>query len=213
MPGPAPKHPSVRQRRNNAKKDFRSLPAEGRQGDAPAWPLLPDLSLTAKLEFNRDRIADLQLKYESEEDGRKKGGIRRNLDKAEMEVAQLELIIEQARDAEVGLWIELWATPQAVIWEEAHAEREVAQYVRWKIRGEAGDLEASKEARMLSDRLGLNPLALLRLRAEIENVDEREDKGQQRRQRAEPAKPKAKKKTDPRQRYLKAVEDPDDKTG
>ena len=50
--------------------------------------------------------------------------------------------------------------PQAVMWEESSAGREVAQYVRWKIRGEQGDLESAKEARMLSDRLGLNPLAV-----------------------------------------------------
>ncbi|PBO23035.1 hypothetical protein CLM85_18600, partial [Streptomyces albidoflavus] len=45
--------------------------------------------------------------------------------------------------------------------------REVAQYVRWKVRAELGDLDASKEARQLADRLGLSPLAMLRLRWEI----------------------------------------------
>ena len=33
----------------------------------------------------------------------------------------------------------------------------------------------------MSDRLGLNPLALLRLRAEVEHVEEAEDRGKRRR--------------------------------
>lgn len=183
-PGPAPKHPSVRARRNNPRADFRSLPAKGRAGRAPAWPLQPDVRTTAELELARDRVASLQVELEEAEDGRTKGRLRRSLDKQEMAVATLTLQIEQATDAEVALWSDLWATPQAVIWEEAHAHREVAQYVRWKVRAEQGDLDAAKEARMLSDRLGLNPLALLRLRAEVENVDAAQAKGQERRQRA-----------------------------
>lgn len=190
MPGPAPKHPSARARRNNAKSDFRSLPAGGRVGQAPAWPLQPDVKQTAMLEMARDRIASVQVELEEAEDGRTRGRLRRDLNKNEMIEATLSLQIEQARDAEVDLWMELWAMPQAVIWEESHAAREVAQYARWKIRAEQGDLDAAKEARMLSDRLGLNPLALLRLRAEIERVDAAEDRGARRRpERPERPKP------------------------
>lgn len=184
MPGPAPKHPSTRARRNNPRSDFRSLPARGRAGKVPPWPLRPDVLKTAELELARDRVAALQVELEEAEDGRTKGRLRRSLDKQEMTVATITLQLEQATDAEVSLWADLWATPQAVIWEEAHAHREVAQYVRWKVRAEQGDLDAAKEARMLSDRLGLNPLALLRLRAEVENVDAARARGQERRQRA-----------------------------
>jgi len=139
----------------------------------------------------RDRVASLQVELEEAEDGRTKGRLRRDLNKQEMTVAQLTLQIEQAVDAETSLWADLWSTPQAVIWEESHAHREVAQYVRWKVRGEQGDLKAAAEARQLSDRLGLNPLALMRLRAEIEHVDAAEDRGKQRRQRtASGVKPK-----------------------
>lgn len=181
MPGPAPKHPSVRARRNNPKADFRSLPAEGRTGAAPAWPLQADVQATAALELNRDKVAALQVELEEAEDGRTKGRLRRSLNQAEMVVATLTLRLEQARDAEVALWEDLWSMPQAVMWEESHAAREVAQYVRWKIRAEQGDLKAATEARMLSDRLGLNPLALLRLRAEVERVEDAEDRGARRR--------------------------------
>lgn len=197
MPGPAPKHPSVRARRNNPKKDFRVLSPEGRQGAAPEWPLHPDVIQSAMLETARDRVASLQVELEEAEDGRTRGRLRRELSKQEMSVTTLSLQIEQATDAEVGLWSDLWSTPQAVIWEESHAHREVAQYVRWKVRGEQGDLKAAAEARQLSDRLGLNPLALMRLRAEIEHVDEAEDRGKQRRQRTTPPK-KSGKGDDPR---------------
>jgi hypothetical protein len=90
---------------------------------------------------------------------------------------------------------ELWSTPQAIIWEESFAHREVAQYVRWKIRGEQGDLKASVEARQLSDRLGLNPLALMRLRTEIEHADEAADKGDKRRKASTPPKKSTTKKS------------------
>jgi len=197
MPGPAPKHPSVRARRNDAKKDFRVLSPDGRKGETPRWPLQPDVVQSAMLETARDRVASLQVELEDAEDGRTKGRLRRELSKQEMSVATLSLQIEQATDAEVALWADLWATPQAVIWEESHAHREVAQYVRWKVRGEQGDIKAAAEARQLSDRLGLNPLALMRLRAEIEHADEAEDRGKQRRQRPAPAK-KPGKGDDPR---------------
>ena len=36
MPGPAPKKEA---RRRNARPDWRTLPAEGRRGRAPAWPI------------------------------------------------------------------------------------------------------------------------------------------------------------------------------
>ena len=181
MPGPAPKHPSVRARRNNPKQDVRSLPSAGREGPAPEWPLLPDVATSAMLEVARDRVASLQVDLDGEDDGRAKGRLRRELNKNELLVAQLQLQIEQATDSETALWSDLWATPQAVIWEESHAHREVAQYVRWKVRAGEGDLKAASEARQLSDRLGLNPLALLRLRAEVEHVDEVENRGKRRR--------------------------------
>lgn len=192
MSGPPPKHPSVRTRRNDPKKDFRVLSADGREGEVPDWPLPSDVGRTAQLEVMQDRMVSLQVELEGAEDGRTRGRLQRELNKLELSAAQLRLEIEMAVDAERALWADLWAMPQAVMWEEAHAHREVAQYVRWKIRAESGNLDAGKEARMLSDRLGLNPLALLRLRAEVERVDEAEDQGARRRSSGK-AKPKPKK--------------------
>lgn len=197
MPGPPPKHPSTVARRNNPKAGFRSLPAGGRSGNAPGWPLQDDIHVTAMLEMAQDKVASLQAQIEAEEDGRAIGRLRRQLDRQALSVTTLQLQIEQARDIELALWSELWSTPQAVLWEESHAAREVAQYVRWKVRAEQGDIKAATEARMLSDRLGLNPLALLRLRAEVERVEDAEDRGARRRG-AQPPAPRRKAGDDPR---------------
>lgn len=198
MPGPPPKHPSTLSRQRDARsKGFRTLSAEGRQGSVPNWPLLPDVEATAILEHNRDRVAALQQELAAADDGRTRGRLRRELDKLEVAVALADIRMEQATDMEKALWVDLWSSPQAVLWEESHSEREVAQYVRWKVRAEQGDLKSGAEARQLSDRLGLNPLALLRLRAEIERVDEAEDHGRQRRSAKKPA-TKKKPSTDPR---------------
>lgn len=121
--GPAPK-PAGQRRRRNATVAMTKLPAHGREGKPPKFPL----------ELAKGKT----------------GGETKVL-----------------RRLERTLWAELWATPQAAAWEQLGYTREVAQYVRWKVRGELGDLDAAKEARQLSDRLGLTPLAMLRLRWEI----------------------------------------------
>lgn len=189
MPVP-PKHPSVRNRRNDPKKDFTTLPAGGLSGPAPSWPLMDDPSMVAELDLAQDRLASLEVEIAEAEDGRTKGRLRREQNKFEMLAAVLRLKLEQAREAEVALWDDLWGMPQAVMWAESHSFREVAQYVRWKIRAEQGDMKAASEARQLSDRLGLNPLALLRLRVEIEQAEAAEERGRQRRGGTSKQKPK-----------------------
>ena len=110
--------PNPNARRRNVRPSNAVLPAEGRKGPTPDWPLPPT------------------LKHD---------------------------IDEGLADLELALWDELWSTPQAAAWERLRWFRDVAQYVRWKVQGELGNLDAAKEARQLSDRLGLTPLALLRL--------------------------------------------------
>lgn len=130
--GPPPKHPSQR-RRTNATVPMIELPAEGRKGPAPAWPLPPSPRVTKTMERH-----------------------------------------------EADLWEELWALPQAVQWERAGWTREVAQYTRFKARAEMGDIHAAREARQWSDRLGLSPLAMLRLRWEVvadEVAEKRDERG------------------------------------
>jgi hypothetical protein len=199
MPGPAPKHPSARARRNNPKQGFTSLPAKGRTAAAPKWPLPADAKTTALRDLAQDKIASLTAELEDAEDGRTKGRLRRQLATAEQSAAILSLQIEQQADLELELWNGLWATPQATLWETSTAfARTLAQFVRWNVKGEQGDLDAAKEARLQRKDFGLTPMDLLKARAEIERVEEAEDLGNRR--RTTPRKPVAKKggKDDPR---------------
>jgi hypothetical protein len=138
------------------------LPSGGRPGVAPRWPLGPDIVTKAKLRAAEARAQQLQQLADS--------GMpidERTLDRALEKVEHLRLVVEIQTERELDLWREVWATPQAVQWERLRWTRTVAQYVRWEVLGESGDMDASKEARQLGDRIGMTPLSLLRLRWEI----------------------------------------------
>ncbi|MFF1483132.1 hypothetical protein ACIGZH_01685 [Streptomyces sp. NPDC058319] len=172
--GPAPK-PDDQRRRRNATVAMTTLPAAGRTGPAPDWPLLDDVVLVTRAEAARRAADDVELLLlEPDLASRKRAALEKRLDAARTAATVLERQVASVREAEHTLWAELWATPQAVEWERLGWVREVAQYVRWKARAEAGDLDASKEARQLADRLGLNPLAMLRLRWKVATADESE---------------------------------------
>lgn len=162
VPGPPP-NPNARRR--NARVTMTKLPAEGRHGAPPPWPLSLDVTSQARLDRLNEQIDDASL--EAQGAGRDAKNATRRLLGLRDRAAILSAEIEVAAEQESVLWAELWATPHAVAWERLRWTRDVAQYVRWKIRAEMGDLDASKESRLLSDRLGLNPLAMLRLRWEI----------------------------------------------
>lgn len=176
--GPAPK-PNARRR--NATVATTKLPAGGRRGDPPRWPLMDDIVTVAKRDMARRQADELELALlEPDLQGRARSQAQRKLDAAQSTATVLDKQIEAQATIEAELWAELWATPQAVAWERLGWTREVAQYVRWKVQAELGDLDASKEARQLGDRLGLTPLAMLRLRWEV-TVDE---VGEQRQERS-----------------------------
>ena len=87
-------------------------------------------------------------------------------------------------DGEIEVWESLWASPQSVAWEAlAVSPRDVATYVRFSVLGEESK-DAANEARQWSDRLGLNPAAMLRNRWRIK-ADELQEK---RTERAAPKK-------------------------
>lgn len=145
---------------------------------------MPDSVRTAQYELAQDRITNLEGEIENADDGRTKGRLRRQLAAAEQTAAIMKLQIEQQTDMELELWQMLWSTPQATMWDESDAfARVLASFVRWQVKGEQGDLDAAKEARIRGKEFGLTPLTLLGLKAEVERVDEAEDKSQQRRQR------------------------------
>lgn len=127
MPGPAPKDPAARRRRNvdRAADPLTLLPAAGREGDPPPWPLA---------------------------------------------ATSVE---------ELALWAEVWSTPQAAAWETLGWSRVVARYVRLCLAAEnpASSIGVAAEVRQLEDRLGLTPMAMLRLRWKVttDELAERRD--------------------------------------
>lgn len=74
-------------------------------------------------------------------------------------------------ERELVVWARVWALPQAVVWERNGSYLDVAMYVRHLVQAEGGSTKDATEARQWSDRLGLNPTAMLRLRWKVA-VDE-----------------------------------------
>jgi hypothetical protein len=116
MPGPIPKDPWQRRRRNAPIANTKRLPAEGRTGPIPDWPL------------------------------------------------------GSQSEAERAAWAEVWSTPQAIEWERMTWLHPIARYLRILIASEERGAKAAllAEVRNLEQQLGLTPMALLRLRWEIE---------------------------------------------
>jgi hypothetical protein len=164
--GPPPKHPTTRARRNAPMANTTQLPAEGRKGKPPVWPLPADRDLRAALGLAETEAGLIEDEI-AHQDGEADPALRRDLRRAlaRVVVAEGDLRITEAE--ELRLWATLWALPQAVAWERLGYLNEVAQYVRWKVRAELGELQASKESRYIGDRLGLTPASMLHLRWEI----------------------------------------------
>jgi hypothetical protein len=165
IPGPPPK-PAGQRRRRNVAPGGRSLPASGRAGRPPRWPLIPDVETKARHDLAQQRLEAARAALEAAspaERGSRQAALERREEAAAIAAARLN----HQRKLEADLWRDLWRLPQAVEWERLGCAREVGQYVRWKVLAELGDLDASREARQMSDRLGLTPVAMLRLRWEV----------------------------------------------
>jgi len=158
--GPPPKADDQRRRRN-ASVATTKLPAEGRTGRAPRWPLIPDVVMSARRDIAAAKVEDLEFEL-----GEGKP-VERKLDAAKERLLILDRQLAEQKKLEAELWRDLWRLPQAVQWERLGWMRDVAQYVRHKVLAELGDLDSAKEARQWSDRLGLSPMAMLRLRWEV----------------------------------------------
>ena len=163
--GPTPK--AGERARRNATIAFTKLPAGGREGKTPRWPLPPNLRLSSGLRAAMDRKGRLEAQAELDTTP----ALERQITVLEERIALLEDQIKASARAERTMWRELWTTPQAAEWERLGWMRTVAQFARWQVLGELGDMDASKEARQIADRLGLTPLAMLRLRWTIEQED------------------------------------------
>lgn len=96
---------------------------------------------------------------------------------------------------ELEVWAAIWRSPQAAAWDLNGWIYDIGLYVRSFVEGECGDLDHVKEARMWSDRLGLNPTAMLKNRWRV-----RGDELAEKRDETKPGRPKKK-------RALVAVDD------
>jgi len=163
--GPAPDPNALRRDRAEDKAGWTILPADGRQGDPPDWPLQPDVRIASQLELAERQREVLAAQVEA--DLAPRGSVAK-VAKLDQVIAELKYRLERVTEAELLLWGQLWATPQAVAWQRLRYVREVALYARLAAQAELGDLDAGKEARQWSDRLGLNAAALLRLRWKID---------------------------------------------
>jgi hypothetical protein len=172
MSGPAPKHSSIRARRNAPTANTMKLPGSGCVLEAPVWPLLPERSLQTAIIIAKSMIEQSELAVHDADAfsdhsavDRAKRELRRA--NAQLDVAEHDKLVTEAE--ELKLWRKLWALPQACAWRrDGGYANEIAQYVRWKVLGELGDLKASKEARLLSNNIGLTSASLLKLRWEVE---------------------------------------------
>lgn len=111
--GPPPDPNALRRDRQYDRDGWTALPAEGRDGDPPAWPFAA------------------------------------------------------ASERELEVWAAIWRTPQSVAWARLGWTHDVGLYVRLLVRAEHLDDKAAGEVRQWSDRLGLNPAAMLRNRWKI----------------------------------------------
>lgn len=159
--GPAPDPNALRRDRKKDQDGWTSLPAEGWKGRVPVWPLPTDVHVASELVVAEQSREVLEAQIDA---GMATKGAPARLARLDQRIAELKAILAAAADLEAGLWKDLWRTPQAAAWHRLRWTREVGLYVRWQARAELGDLEAAKEARQWSDRLGLNPTAMLRNR-------------------------------------------------
>ena len=166
--GPPPDPDALRRDRKEDRAGWTILPAAGRQGDAPEWPLPPEARLSAMLELVESQREMLEAQIEAA-DATPRGAMAK-LSRLDQKIAEVKYRLDRVAALELEIWETLWHTPQAVAWEALRWTREVAVYTRWQSLGELGDLDAAKEARQWSDRLGLNSTALLRNRWKIDGA-------------------------------------------
>lgn len=155
MPGPPPNPNAVRR---NARVGVVVLPAKGRTGRTPKWPMPDSPRLTARVGLERELID--QLEQHELDEGKLTSNEATKLARATQRLAILEEELKVTRELETSVWREIWRTPQACEWERLRWTRGVAQYVRHKVAGECGNLEEAKEARLRENQLGLTPTGM-----------------------------------------------------
>jgi hypothetical protein len=169
VPGPPPKDPSKRARRN-AGQPFRQLDGSVRDRKrAPNWPLPRD-AREALLPGMLERVDDLRGQLDDEQDGRRRRRLQAQLVAAEQDHVLLKAELDIQRKVEREIWTALWRTPMAAEWERLKWTRTLARYARVAAEAELGgkgSAKARQEARILEHAHGLTPMSLQSLRWQI----------------------------------------------
>jgi hypothetical protein len=170
--GPQPDPNALRRERDQG--EWIELPPEGRSGPVPAWPLPEDVRTVAVIEMMERKAIELRDLWAAEEDGRKASALARKLDATERSVVEMRAVLAMVERLELDLWAELWALPQACMWERQSQNLEVAIYCRRlceaQERGSAVNL--STLVRQMADSLGLTTPGLRANRWRIERAKE-----------------------------------------
>lgn len=145
-------------KRTNPRVGVVRLPAKGRTGRTPKWPLADNSRMTARIAFIQSEIDELEEREHEQGELTRTEQTRLTRKREALAIAIVERDV--IREVEQELWRELWHTPQAVMWETLGWTREVAQYVRHKAAAEDGSMDDSKEARLRGEALGLTPKAM-----------------------------------------------------
>lgn len=143
--GPAPDPNAIRPNatRGGKSDEWLSLPAAGRDGDTPEWPL-PLVTPVSKWDAKQKQMVEVVTSDEAEErNGR-----------------------------EAAMWADLWTRPQAIEWERTNLEADVALYVRRYVEAsEPGSVTTlSTLVRQMGDSLGLTTPGLRANRWKIEDT-------------------------------------------
>lgn len=166
--GPAPDPNALPRVRD--KGEWKVLPKEGRTGTPPQWPLPPDVRAQAQLEHTERRAAEVRDQWANAEDSRKAASVAKKLDRLEGALAEMRAVMAQREQMELALWAELWAMPQALVWERQSQQWEVALYARRMIEAQERDsaVNLSTLVRQMADSLGLTTPGLRSNRWTIE---------------------------------------------
>ena len=158
--GPAPDPNALKRDRDG--KQWAKLPAGGRTGAPPPWPLHPDPAVTGTIEHLRERAELLRDRWASAADDKQAALLAAELDGIELRLSVV-LAEEEARErAEASMWEELWHSPQAVVWEADNATSTVALYVRSYLEATRPGATAGMRSvvKQLSEALLLTPMSL-----------------------------------------------------
>jgi hypothetical protein len=163
--GPSPDPEALRRDRKSDPK-WIDLPAEGRVGPPPEWPL------TGKAAHIPALTPSWLREVEDEE-------------KKQLILDQIESEASALFSREIELWTEEWRRPQAVKWEQNGQEVEVALYVRALVAAETPNAKVTLRTlvKQQQEALGLSLPGLARNHWRVEDTAEL---------RADPVEPKAK---------------------